>query len=134
LIAAFASCQTIILGDYGEIEERFLHFAGRQLRKSEAEEEASARFGRNDRFGLAGMRWRRENRGKTEMLKRQSQTIFLVDYGEIEERFLHCASRQLRRSEAEEKASARSGRNDRSGLAGMRWLNWEKIIEDSRIQ
>src|SRR5580704_290081 len=31
---------------------------------------------------------------------------------EIEERFLHCASRRVRRSEREEKASARSGRND----------------------
>jgi hypothetical protein len=30
----------------------------------------------------------------------------------IEERFLHCASRQLRRSEVEEEASAYFGRND----------------------
>jgi hypothetical protein len=34
-----------------QIEERFLHCASRQLRRSEAEEEASARFGRNDTFG-----------------------------------------------------------------------------------
>ena len=31
---------------------------------------------------------------------------------EIEETFLHCASRRVRGSEREEKASARSGRND----------------------
>ena len=33
-------------------------------------------------------------------------------HGRIEERFLHCASRRVRRSEHEEKAPARSGRND----------------------
>jgi hypothetical protein len=33
----------------------------------------------------------------------------------IEEGFLDCASRQPRRSEVEEEASARSARNDRSG-------------------
>ena len=32
---------------------------------------------------------------------------------EIEERFLHSASRRVRRNEGEEKASACSGRNDR---------------------
>jgi hypothetical protein len=37
--------------------------------------------------------------------------------GNIEERFLHCVSRLLRRSEGEEKASAYFGRNDR-GVAG----------------
>jgi hypothetical protein len=34
------------------IEERFLHFADRLLRRSEGEENASACFGRNDRFGV----------------------------------------------------------------------------------
>ena len=33
--------------------------------------------------------------------------------GDIEERFLHCVSRLLRRSEGEERASAYFGRNDR---------------------
>ena len=38
---------------------------------------------------------------------------------EIEERFLHCTSRRVRRSEREEKASARFGRNDS-------YQNWDK--------
>ena len=57
-------------------------------------------------------------------LKRRGFGMTCVEWGKewcwlargIEERFLGCAGRQLRRSEAEEKASARSGRNDRSGL------------------
>jgi len=36
-------------GEGGYIEERFLHFVSRLLRRSEGEEEASAYFGRNDR-------------------------------------------------------------------------------------
>ncbi len=52
---------------------------------------------------------------------------------QIEERFLHCASQQLHRSEAEEKASARFGRNDTSGrTVGVsdkpRWKPIAKII------
>ena len=38
-----------------EIEEGFLHFASRQLRRSEVGEKASARFGRNDSSGCVGL-------------------------------------------------------------------------------
>jgi hypothetical protein len=51
----------------------------------------------------------------------------------IEERFLHCASRRVRRSERKEKASARSGRNDRSGLAGDKDSRLAKKISASDV-
>ena len=67
---------------------------------------------------------------------------FGVSSRRFEERFLHCASRQLRRSEAEEKASARSGRNDRFGWCGLdewqdqEWIcmaHFEMCVVESRI-
>jgi hypothetical protein len=40
----------------GWIEERFLHYASRRVRRSEREEKASARCGRNDKFQYIKMK------------------------------------------------------------------------------
>src|ERR1700684_3060511 len=68
------------------------------------------RFGRR-LDARAGMRWR--GRGLARFGSAEEKTLRLR--AAIGERFLHYASRRIRRSEREEKGSACSGRNDRLG-------------------
>jgi hypothetical protein len=64
------------------IEERFLHFTARLLRRSEREEKASRRCGRNDRFGRLAELVARPSR-KRKHKNRVRLVVEFVDYGDV---------------------------------------------------
>jgi hypothetical protein len=53
-------------------------------------------------------------------------------YSKAAERFLHCAARQFRRDEIEEKAPGRFGRNDRFGWVGLGGWQDQVLLSQKR--